>query len=372
VNFKLIQLFQIKDFAKLRFIRDQLQGLRRSSNLFNGFLVFLPSKGLYAFLNSILLYFKLLPYIFRRNEILIFSRALIGREINFLRKITNNRIIFYFDARAAAAEEKKYVAINNKNFSLNKYVSIANIYYLEYKTLKSADKIFTVSKVLQDYFHKTFAIDSEKFVHYPCLSDSKKFYFNPQVRKQIRKELEIPEEKIVFIYPGGIGSEWHVAKQMLRFFNDFVTNYENVVLVLLTRYKDLPNLLSGYPNLRNKCISFYVPNHEVYKYLNSADFGILFRENTVMNNVASPTKFAEYMLCGLPVLISEGVGDYSDFTRLHKVGITVNELELRNAGMEIFKTIYDQKFDRLRIADVGIKYFSKGSIINELVDAFKI
>ena len=31
-----------------------------------------------------------------------------------------------------------------------------------------------------------------------------------------------------------------------------------------------------------------------------------------MNQVASPTKFAEYLMCGLPIVISPNVGDFSE------------------------------------------------------------
>ena len=44
---------------------------------------------------------------------------------------------------------------------------------------------------------------------------------------------------------------------------------------------------------------------EVPHYLNAADVAFLFRDNVVMNAVASPTKLAEYMACGLPIISSE-------------------------------------------------------------------
>ena len=50
-------------------------------------------------------------------------------------------------------------------------------------------------------------------------------------------------------------------------------------------------------------------NKEVYKYLNAADVAFLLRDDVVLNRVASPTKLAEYMFCGLPI-ISTNVSTY--------------------------------------------------------------
>ena len=54
-----------------------------------------------------------------------------------------------------------------------------------------------------------------------------------------------------------------------------------------------------------------VAHHEVRKYLCAADVGLLFRDRHILNEVACPGKFAEYMLTGLPLMMTEGIGDYS-------------------------------------------------------------
>jgi glycosyltransferase involved in cell wall biosynthesis len=45
----------------------------------------------------------------------------------------------------------------------------------------------------------------------------------------------------------------------------------------------------------------------------------------MLNNVASPVKFAEYISCGLIPIISPGVGDYSSLVMNEKIGIVVDE-----------------------------------------------
>lgn len=43
-----------------------------------------------------------------------------------------------------------------------------------------------------------------------------------------------------------------------------------------------------------------------------ADIGLLFRQKHELNLVASPTKYAEYALTGLLILVSPGIGDLDD------------------------------------------------------------
>jgi hypothetical protein len=48
-----------------------------------------------------------------------------------------------------------------------------------------------------------------------------------------------------------------------------------------------------------------VKHAEVNDYLNAADFGMLLRDTTPVNAVAFPTKFAEYAMTGLTILMKE-------------------------------------------------------------------
>jgi glycosyltransferase involved in cell wall biosynthesis len=59
---------------------------------------------------------------------------------------------------------------------------------------------------------------------------------------------------------------------------------------------------------------------EVPGFLRASDLGILLRAPDPLNEVACPTKFAEYVMTGLPVLISAGIGDCSGFVATNRAG----------------------------------------------------
>lgn len=63
----------------------------------------------------------------------------------------------------------------------------------------------------------------------------------------------------------------------------------------------------------------YVPQHLVPRYLASADVGIICSKRTINYELSLPTKFAEYVHAGLPVICSD-VKTLSAWVRRHQVG----------------------------------------------------
>jgi glycosyltransferase involved in cell wall biosynthesis len=367
LEFEIVQIIHIKKLFDINFIKQQLKFKRSTSINFGGVLFFFPSKGYLFWLNLCILVLKYLPDLVSNKKIVIFSRSLIGNEIKFLKKIFKGKIKFIFDARAAAAEENKYGALKHNDFCLNRYKLIAKIYYLEYVTLITADKIFAVSHELKNYFMLTFKIDESKFVYYPCLSNESKFFYDAKLYTSVRKELHISNETVVFTYAGGISADWHMADKMLLMFGEFLKKNNDSLFLFLSNDKiGYEILVRDFPNLKKNIIFLSVKNDEVYKYLNAADFGLLFRENTIMNNVASPTKFAEYMLCGLPVIITEGIGDYSNLTKDMNLGILLTNSEFSSMDTYNFQNFLKGKFDRLKIATLAKNTFTKMSLIIKL------
>jgi glycosyltransferase involved in cell wall biosynthesis len=73
-------------------------------------------------------------------------------------------------------------------------------------------------------------------------------------------------------------------------------------------------------------------------YLSAADVGIAFYKPTLSRLATSPVKLAEYLACGLPVVINAGVGDSDTLISTERVGAVVrrfNETEYR----EVLSTI---------------------------------
>lgn len=366
VRFQLIQVFHIKDLLKINHVRRQITYIRQNTTLPFQYFFFFPSKSMLYVINSIRLFLTLM---FTNQEIVIFSRALIGKEVVLLKRILREKVIFYFDARGASAEENKYLSLKKGDFSFKRYKMEGTVHYLEYRTLISSDKIFVVSQVLKSYFKRTYNLVNKKFVEYPCLSDTSKFFYDPGIREDVRHKLNIANDIKVLIYSGGIDG-WHMFDKLLNFLDYLLKHEKNAFFLCLTKdILELERLMKSHPETARKSLGISALNSEVFKYLNAADYGILFRANTLTNNVASPTKYAEYILCGLPVLISEDVGDYSNFTSKYNLGTVLKEDELITP-QNFDRSFLNRNFDRSLIAEFGRKHLSKDSIIDELVSEF--
>lgn len=366
VRFQLIQVFHIKDLLKINHVRKQITYIRQNTTLPFKYFFFFPSKSMLYVINSIRLVLTLMG---TNQQVVIFSRALIGKEVGWLRKILRERVIFFFDARGASAEENKYLSLKKGEFSIRRYKMEGIVHYLEYRTLISSDKVFVVSQELKRYFQRTYNLVNKKFVDYPCLSDTSRFYYDPGIRDDVRHKLNIGNDIKVFIYSGGIDG-WHMFDMLLNFMDYLLEQEENTLFLCLTKdLLQLERLMKSHPETARKSLGISALNSEVFKYLNAADYGILFRANTLTNNVASPTKYAEYILCGLPVLISEDVGDYSQYTIKYNLGIVLKEDEL-NTPQNFNRGFLNRSIDRSFIAEFGRKHLSKDSIIDNLVSEF--
>jgi glycosyltransferase involved in cell wall biosynthesis len=70
-----------------------------------------------------------------------------------------------------------------------------------------------------------------------------------------------------------------------------------------------------------------VRSADVPMYLSAADAGIAFYKPTLSRLATSPVKLAEYLACGLPVVINAGVGDSDTLIGNERVGAVVKRFE---------------------------------------------
>jgi len=70
-----------------------------------------------------------------------------------------------------------------------------------------------------------------------------------------------------------------------------------------------------------------VPPEEVPRYLKAADIAISFIKPCYSKQSSSPTKIAEYLASGLPVVCNVGVGDLDKLIQENQVGVLLREFK---------------------------------------------
>ncbi len=244
------------------------------------------------------------------------SLAMGLKKIGFIHKVC-------FDARGAYyAELNEYDVA--KSAQLNK-----NIFQIEKNVVIHSDFRIAVSNKLVEYWKQKFNYHMNEHVVIPCTLNSVYFEYNKtrQQRDALRSSLGYSPEDIVFVYSGS-SAGWQSLKLIDDFLCYLLEGLENAkVLMLIKAIPDNMSVLKKYPE---RTTAKWVTEAEVADILNSCDYGLLIRESSVTNSVASPVKFAEYLAVGLKVIISSGLGDYSDFVVTHDCGYLAGSFDARD------------------------------------------
>ena len=114
-------------------------------------------------------------------------------------------------------------------------------------------------------------------------------------------------------------------------------------------------------NIPNDCFLIQeVPYDDVPKWLSYGGVSIFFIRPAFSKKGSCPTKFAESMACGLPLIINSGLGDCDEFVEKEKVGVIVREFSLTSYthAIDELQTLLEAKDLTYRCQHVAKKYFS--------------
>ncbi|MEZ6186035.1 MAG: glycosyltransferase [Planctomycetota bacterium] len=201
----------------------------------------------------------------------------------------------------------------------------------EARVCAAATRILCVSQALADTVHARYPAAARKTRVFPCAYDPQKFFRDPEARARWRRELGIGE-RFCWVYCGSLVP--YQLPERLVALGTLLGPDEH--LLLLTPHVERARELIAEARVDPARVTVRSARHdEVCGLLNAADAGVLLRADDPVNHAASPTKVAEYLACGLGVLISPGIGDHS--ARIHARGLGqvlggLEDVDLR-AGM---------------------------------------
>ena len=245
------------------------------------------------------------------RNVLATNIALYLKKVGLLKKVC-------YDGRGAlAAEWEEYQVVEEE--ALKRQVAS-----LEKTGVLLSDFRIAVSAKLVHYWQTQYGYTSNAHVVIPCTLSS---HFNIDLPEQIdinvfRTELGYTENDLILVYAGSTAG-WQSFDLLKGFLLPLLDANSAIKVIFLSR-EDEHNLYLQKSFPEQVSIKWVLPD-EVNKYLAMADYGILLREESVTNSVASPTKFAEYLISGLPVIISPAIGDYTQFVEDNHCGIVVTE-----------------------------------------------
>lgn len=254
----------------------------------------LVMKKINSFWISFILFLMCLKY---SPKYLIGEYSIAGQALKFISKKYNVII----DVHGATREEYEY-SVEKPDYKLAKYYD-----YLETFGLNKSKYIICQSDEMKRFLLQKYSFLSENKIYvYRCGVDMQNFFYDGLIRKQYREKLKLSDKDILLVYSGGL-HKWQKIEDVLDLFSTFSKVYTTAKLLILTldKEKAIDLIRSKCPFLEKNITVKSVSHNEVSCYLNAADAAFLLRDNVVLNAVAFPTKLAEYLACGLPVISTE-------------------------------------------------------------------
>lgn len=292
-------------------------------------------------MNAFLLFFMCLA---SRGKT-IWARGPFAANLAFRMKTAGliNKVIF--DARGAyQAELTEYDVVADDTVK-------NEIHSIEKKALQLSNAQLAVSQKLVEWWKTQYNFISEKYAIIPCTLSS---HFDSSLAEEkeierVRSSAGFKQDDIVLVY-SGTSAGWQSFNLVDEYLYALFKKDKKYRLLFLSN--ETPKDSRLFKEFNDRIRTRWVKPDEVRDILLAADYGLLIRENSITNKVASPVKFAEYLSCGLQIIISEGIGDFTSFVKENNCGI---EYSKEN---DLPAVPYQQKLRNNRLA---LQHFTKYS-----------
>ena len=275
----------------------------------------------------------------RREQIEVFhGRSHVGAAIGALAKrLTGGRLIF--DIRGLLAEE--YVDSGNWRAGgmLYRLTKAA-----ERGIYRAADGFVVLTERARETLFPEGAAGRPVEV-IPCCVDQERFTAASGCdRAAIREELGL-SGRLVLVYAGALGG-YYLIGETAELFAAAREADPRVYALVLTQSS--PAAMTTELARRGFSPQDYrvmqIVTDDVPKYLRAADIALALLRPSYARQSASPTKFAEYLAAGLPVIATAGIGDLDTHIEEGRVGVLLQTLD-RAAYVEAFRAIEELRHD---------------------------
>ncbi len=193
--------------------------------------------------------------------------------------------------------------------------------FIRNRCLRKSDLVFTVSDNCKDL------PPGQRHVSKYNFYNADRFFYDPEKASEVKEELGVAN-RFVIVY-SGTEKYYQMVPQMVDFFAEFLKVCPDAWMMvnLPGEARQFPSLLKQRGISENSYGLFKLDQSELGRYQMVADLALLIREDLPLNNEAFPTKFPEYLACGVPVLISPYVFTLERMVRENNLGVIWKENE---------------------------------------------
>lgn len=279
---------------------------------------------------------------------------------------------FIFDIRGFWADER----VDGKIWNLKNpiYNYLYNYFKKEEKRLfQYADTIVTLTDNAKNYIEEHFKTKGN-FLVVPCCVDFNHFNLDnvdSQDVKNKKESLGINNESYVLTYVGSLGARYQL-REMLSFFKALKEKQANACFLIISK-SDTSNIKQEAAEMGIDPDSIYITSceyNEIPTYISIGAASIFFIVTSFSGKAVSPTKQAEVMSLGLPIVANSGLGDTDVILKATESGIVVNDynnMTLESAVNQLLN--FDKSKEEIRAA--ALDYFTLESGIKKYSSVYE-
>lgn len=195
----------------------------------------------------------------------------------------------------------------------------------------------------------------------PCTASGALFGYDPAAREKARRELGFGADDRIYIFSGSLAA-YQCFDETLALFGEIqAADPRAKLLILSPEQEEVRRRLADYPEIKDATLRS-AAIADMNRHLNAADAAFMLREPTATNRAAFPTKFAEYCLAGLPVIMTSAVPD------AHAVAERLGNL-LRPASAKSGEAL--NGYDRRRVAAEARSFLTRAAAVPRYAEIYR-
>lgn len=298
----------------------------------------------------------------RDNRIeLVHARSHIPATIALnLKKRFGTRMIF--DLRGLLADE----------YADAGHWQVGNIPYritkaMEQRAFAGSDAVVTLTERIWPLIRDWPGLAGREVIHevIPCCTNLELFSFSDNERRRLRAELGL-KHQFTLIYSGSIDG-WYLTGKMAEFFAHLLRRKPDAHFLWLTpsRHERIREVMDARLIPASNYSIWSANSAEVPAYLSAADAGMAFIKSCFSKLASSPTKYAEYLACGLPLIVNAGIGDSDALITEENAGVLVrdfNEAEYERVINELEDFIQHPEATRKKARAIAGRLFDVSTL----------
>lgn len=207
--------------------------------------------------------------------------------------------------------------------------------------MKKAKAILYVSQYMKEYYEKLGNCSfGNKSYLMPC--------FNEVYDRSVFDSKDY--SKKVFTYVGSLDL-WQCFEQTVDIYKKIEDKLKDCFFKVLTFDEEKGKRILQEKGVKNYSVK-RVPKDEVKKELLEANYGFIIREDSIVNRVATPTKFSSYLSSGVIPIFSKCLTDFTQESLKMKYALALDdEIDvtslLRFVNQEVNKEEVSAEYERL-------------------------